>query len=66
VIKVEGGEVRNRNGKMTRKKKSLLERGFEAILGVFLAYLSGSATGIAQFLLLMVGAVVVLYAIFAD
>jgi hypothetical protein len=67
---VEGGEIGNRNEKMPKKKlkkkKTLLERGLEAILGAFLAYLSGSATGIAQLILLIAGVGVVLYAIFAD
>jgi hypothetical protein len=67
VIKVEGGEIDNRKGKMPKKKrKSLLERGLEAILGAFLAYLSGSATGFVQVVLLIAGVMIIIYALFAD
>ena len=74
MIKVEGGEVANRSetmGKKKRttgkeKKKSLLERGIVAILGGFLAYLSGSATGILQLILLIAGIGIIIYAIIAD
>ncbi len=62
-----GGEIENRSERMgKKKKKSLLERGLEAILGAFLAYLSGSATGIVQVVLLLVGVMFIIYALFAD
>ena len=67
MIKVERGEIENRSGRMVKKKrKSSLERGLEAILGIFLAYLSGSATGVVQVLLLIAGVVIIIYALFAD
>jgi hypothetical protein len=67
VIKVEGGEIENRSERMGKKKrKSLLERGLEAVLGAFLAYLSGSATGFVQVILLVAGVVIIIYALFAD
>jgi hypothetical protein len=67
VIKVEEGEIGNRKEEMPRKKrKPLLERGLEAILGAFLAYLSGSATGIVQVVLLVAGVIIIIYALFAD
>jgi hypothetical protein len=52
---------------MSKKKgKSLLERGIEAILGAFLTYLSGLATGIVQPVLFVSGIVIVIYAVFSD
>ena len=67
MIKVDGGEIENRSERMgKKKKKSSLERGLEAILGIFLAYLSGSTTGIVQALLLVAGVVIIIYALFAD
>ena len=67
MIKVEGGEIENRSERMGKKKrKSLLERGLEAVLGAFLAYLSGSATGFVQVILLVAGVVIIIYALFAD
>lgn len=47
-----------------KKKKSLLERGVEIMLAVFLAYLSGSATDGLGFVLIIGAVVVALYAIF--
>ena len=64
---MEGGEIENRSERMGKKKrKSLLERGLEAVLGAFLAYLSGSATGFVQVILLVAGVVIIIYALFAD
>ncbi|MCJ7635372.1 hypothetical protein MUP77_23660 [Candidatus Bathyarchaeota archaeon] len=64
---MKGGEIENRSGRMgKKKKKSFLERGLEAVLGAFLAYLSGSATGFVQVILLIAGVVIIIYALFAD
>ena len=49
-----------------KRGKSILERAFVAILGAFLAYLSGSASGLLQIILLIAGIAIVLYAILSD
>ena len=70
MIKVERGELSTRNGEMPKKNKkrrSFLERAIEGIIGIGLAYLSGSATSFEfRFILFAVGLLVVIYALYPD
>jgi hypothetical protein len=68
MIKMQGGEIKNRNENMPKKKKrGFLERAIEGITGVFIALLSSSATtDVIKGTLLISGILLILYAVSSD
>jgi hypothetical protein len=66
---MEGGEKEDRGKKpmVKKKKRSFLERAIEGILGLGMAYLSGSATSDAlRFILFATGLLILIYALYPD
>ena len=70
VIKTERGDKENKEETKVpkkKKKRSYLERAVEGLTGIFIAFLSGSATNdVLRFILFLFGILLVLYAVVSD
>ena len=66
MLKVERPKTKSEEGMPKKKKRSLMERIVEALIGILIAYVSSYATDYWRIIFLLVGVIVILHALLQE